>query len=609
MLASHYKFGWDDQHLEIPLLKSLINPALYQGDYYVESLKKNFVSFFYTILSRLITVDQIPTTYFILYCISRYFLFYWIYKLWLLIAENRFKAFVCVLVFILVARVDEFLYRTFSHQEFALAIIFGGIYYFFKERFFLAAIFLGIAANFHALYSLFPMIFMGSYLLWQVRKHGWMLLFKTCGLFILTSLPFLIWFIKNRVVGAVAHPVTLGPDWISLFIAACPQNFFFTDATLVPFSGIIKDVKIFLHFTQSYLLLTSLFFLNFFFHPKFRLNKKALAYSVAAFGLLGLCFIFTYLHPLRFFIDLNLTRNTQFLLFLLMGYTTIFVIERIEKEGALLALVVAILFTFLKYNDAIATFSSLLLWFIFFSKQCLTSHPKSIVTKFLVGAATIVSLPLIYGIIYYFNITMYSFTVRLNLAILFSLLLAYYFLYRYIPQRDTLFFKRIFILIPLSIFLFQYSSYHYQRLKKENEGMGFWQLQRSWEDMQKFVKQNTPINAMIFVPYNMEMGGFRIFSERKIVVCYRDCGIIGFDYNAAREWQKRVHDVEAFKYNIGSSPQKAIQNAIGKYKADYIVFVRYASPTKDTDLFERVYTNNDLVLFKIHRDIMFDRSF
>ena len=31
-----YKFGWDDQHLEIPLLKSLIDPSLYQGDYYVE---------------------------------------------------------------------------------------------------------------------------------------------------------------------------------------------------------------------------------------------------------------------------------------------------------------------------------------------------------------------------------------------------------------------------------------------------------------------------------------------------------------------------------------------------------------------------------------------
>ena len=101
----------------------------------VESLKKNFSSYFYPILSKFITVDQIPTTYLILYVICRYFLFFWIYKIWYLLTGSRFKAFGCVMVFILMARVDEFLYRTFSHQEFALAIIFAAIYFFFREQF------------------------------------------------------------------------------------------------------------------------------------------------------------------------------------------------------------------------------------------------------------------------------------------------------------------------------------------------------------------------------------------------------------------------------------------------------------------------------------------
>ena len=77
LLTNGYKYNWDDQHLEIPLLKSLIDPALYAGDYYVESLKKNFTSFFYPILSRCITVEQVPAAYFILYLFSRYFLFFW----------------------------------------------------------------------------------------------------------------------------------------------------------------------------------------------------------------------------------------------------------------------------------------------------------------------------------------------------------------------------------------------------------------------------------------------------------------------------------------------------------------------------------------------------
>lgn len=42
LCTNSYIYGWDDQHLEIPLLKHLIDPSLYKGDYYVESLAKNF---------------------------------------------------------------------------------------------------------------------------------------------------------------------------------------------------------------------------------------------------------------------------------------------------------------------------------------------------------------------------------------------------------------------------------------------------------------------------------------------------------------------------------------------------------------------------------------
>ena len=42
LATNGYTYGWDDQHLEIPLLKSLIDQGLYPGDYYVESLKKKF---------------------------------------------------------------------------------------------------------------------------------------------------------------------------------------------------------------------------------------------------------------------------------------------------------------------------------------------------------------------------------------------------------------------------------------------------------------------------------------------------------------------------------------------------------------------------------------
>ena len=50
LAANGYHYGWDDQHLEIPLLKSLIDNTLYQGDYYVESLKKKIYQFFLSLI-------------------------------------------------------------------------------------------------------------------------------------------------------------------------------------------------------------------------------------------------------------------------------------------------------------------------------------------------------------------------------------------------------------------------------------------------------------------------------------------------------------------------------------------------------------------------------
>src|SRR5258708_37657581 len=81
LCTNSYIYAWDDQHLEIPLLKHLIDPSLYRGDYYVESLAKNFSSYLYPILSKCITVAQIPTVYWILFLFSRYLMFFFFYKL------------------------------------------------------------------------------------------------------------------------------------------------------------------------------------------------------------------------------------------------------------------------------------------------------------------------------------------------------------------------------------------------------------------------------------------------------------------------------------------------------------------------------------------------
>ncbi len=148
--------------------------------------------------------------------------------------------------------------------------------------------------------------------------------------------------------------------------------------------------------------------------------------------------------------------------------------------------------------------------------------------------------------------------------------------------------------------LTQYSRYHWERFKIERRGLGFWQLQREWEDMQKFVQRNTPVDALFLVPNDMEMGGFRILSERKIICCYRDCGIVGFDYKAGTEWQQRLADIEAFKVRADQPIKPALIAALSKYRVKYIVFMRYYAPQSSVAELTQIYENGSFSLFKVN---------
>jgi len=594
MATVGYKFGWDDQHIEIPLLKSLINPNLYQGDYYVESLKKNFTSFFYPLLANIITIKQIPFAYFFLFLLSRYFLFFWIYKIWLFITKDRLKSFLCVLVFIFITRVDEFLYKTFSHQEFALALIFSGIYFFLKSRFLLSAIILGISANFHALYSLFPFFYMCVYLLWQIRKEGVKPLLKVLGGFIICSLPFLIWMVQNRLNHS-SIDVSHYSDWQGIYHYACPQNFLLP---LIPPSKLLGDLALFLNATRKYLILIGLYFLNIFFNEKFKENKKAQGFCIGAFVLLFLCLIFTYIHPNKFFLDLNLTRNTQFLLFLLIGYTLILITNIIETKKHSWGLCFAILFVLLKYSGLVSTFAAFIMLGVLLFDSWF-KKPKSIIRYLILSISVIAIAASAVGIIYSFIVIPYRFFVLLNLTIILtSFALTYLALGRCKDLRTKKILLKAFYVIPLVLFFYQYSFYNYKRVQAEKNNPAFWQVRRSWEDVQKFVKLNTPVDATIFVPFDVFMGGFRIHSEREIVVSERDCGIVGFDFNAALEWKKRAADLRLFNVAPEKSPTPAIKKAILKYGANYVVFMRYAAPGKSR-LLKKVYTNMDFVLYRV----------
>ena len=595
LLTNGYQYSWDDQHVEIPLLKSLIDPSLYVGDYYVESLKKNFTTFMFPLLARVITVDQIPAAYFILYLLSRYFLFFGIYKIWKHISNQRLTAFLCTVMFILIGRVPEFLYRTFSHQEFALGIVFAGIYFFYKERFILASAILGCAANFHALYALFPMIFLEIFLVLDIKKYKFTSLVKSSFAFLICALPFLIWTAKRLLSASAAADPKVYENWYALYKIACPQTFLFLD---VPLNMIFKDFRNFEQAIPRYLILIVLYMLNTVHHEAFRKDKKLTACALGTLGLILALFFFSYVQPNRLILDLNLARSAQYLLLFLMGYTTILLLKLSEEFPLWAGMPLATMFYLLGFGDFVATLAVLSMFFLITairSNRYGKSFQNRVVTIlsfafFLAAIAGMISF-MVYKFKPPFFMKLYS-----GMALIFLGFLIVFFGKKI--AKVTLPHKFL-IMIPLVLMFVQYGRYHWEHLKAQKYGTGFWQLQRDWEDIERFVKDHTPKNAYLLVPNDMEMGGFRILSERKIVCCYRDCGIIGFDYKAALEWQRRLADIEPFKVIMDKSIKPAILNALFKYHVNYIVFMRYYAPDSHASGLEKIYENRNFSLFQV----------
>jgi len=596
LLTNGYTYGWDDQHLEIPLLKKLIDPSLYAGDYYVESLKQNFTSFLYPILARIITIEQIPPVYFALYLLSRYFMFFWIYKLWHWISKNKLTAFSCVVMIVVLGRVEEFLYRTFSHQEFALAFIMAGMYFFYKERYFLAAAILGIAANFHALYSLFPLLYMLSYILFYQRTGKWKKLILSSSAFLLCALPLFIWVIKKHLnTPASPQEANLVTEWISLYKIACPQNFILYDKS---WKELLGSLDIFFRTTRQYWVLIAFWILNLAHNQKFQEDKKSQTIMTTGFCLLFFSFIFSHIFPARFVLDLNLVRNAQFMLFILMGHTLILLFDVSQKERWWVLLLISISLIFVRSKNYIAFVGFFILFLLNFSE--LLRRDKNLKRNLYL---TFTFLWLLFMLLtmskLFFKEGIPHRTSSVTLAIISGLILCNYILHFFIknPEKQSVL-RQIFIVIPLVSFFAYFTYYHFAFLKIEKHGKGFWQLQRNWIDMQKYVKENTPLDALILVPHNMEMGGFRIFSERKILMSYRDCGIIGFDYKAAQEWQNRLNDIEPYQVFVRDPIESALSKAILKYRVNYIVFMRYLNP-KDNRLMQLVYENDVFSLYKV----------
>ncbi len=599
-LTNGYTYGWDDQHLEIPHLKSLINPALYPGDYYIEALRGKFLSLMYPLLARMITIDQIPAVYFTLFVLSRYFLFLFMFKLWRQISGHRATAFGCILMMMVLGRVDEFLYRTFSHQELALAFVAAGFLYFFRRRFVLASVIFGLGTNIHAVYCLFPMAYLGWHVLVYEREARWKKLASACGAYLLCALPLLIWMVKNYLATSGGPKPDL-EEWRPLYYLFCPQNFLFYDRSL---QDLTASWATFFKYTLDYWFLAILFALNWFFNPMLRQDRRVHSIFQAAILLLGLSFVFTYLVPSRFFLNLNLVRNVQYMHFFLVGYTAILWRDQCGGDkGALIAGITTVVIFLIRFGQPTASLAfGALIFVLFASEHRNRADEGARLQRWVpVGVGIVGAFICVAFVIKSFEWGGYSIFTKWSLLAILGMVMTVIGSFCVVRAPfDRRWFLRALIPGTFLIAIIASTGYHVKWLRVARFGGGFWELQRDWIDMQHYVREHVPPDALLLVPNDTEMGGFRIHSERSILVCYRDCGVAGFDFEAGREWQTRLNDIKNYKVFIQDPIGEDLMTAVTKYGADYVVAMSYAR-LDTVPVLEPMYKNTVFQLFRIKR--------
>lgn len=606
LITTPYKFAWDDQSLELPLLKRLIDPTLYPGDYFVDGLVKNFSSFLYPILAKFITISQIPCVYFVLYIIVRYFLFFWMYKIWHELSKEKITAFACVFSMFAVLRIGEFFYRTFSHQEFALAFVFAAIYCFIKNRFFLASLILGIAANFHGLYSLFVMFFVGVYLMFSIRKHGFKKLFLSPAIFCIGALPFFIWAIKTHLTSPAATLDQNILPWPKLFYLSCPQNFFFPFSPFIKFSAFFKEPLLFLHGFEQYIFLLLLTTILLCFLPAFRSNRHIQLSCAGAWFMLLLCFLFTYVHPSRTALNLNLFRNTQFLNFFLTGFFVIFFKRAIEEKPIHCWILVLFSLFILKFKSPISLCALSAVFFAFTANSMKEKETffKKIIFWGSAGLSLLWLAATCILIEHYIRTEMITSLQKPFVYIATGLTFLVYIVF-IVSKTSSVKYSRLIFIFPLCLIFCQSIVFRIYRGHIETSGENFfWDLQNAWEEVQLATKNKTPPDALLLVPHNMAMGGFRSLSERSVIASSRDKDIIGFDYAAAEEWAKRIAVIRPFAVEADYSFDEilqVVQSAIFNYNVTHIVFMTHAFNTSYEEFIELLYHNKYFVLGRVNR--------
>jgi hypothetical protein len=583
-----YEFAAGDHAVQTPFIKHILNPNLYPNDPMIAT-SSAYTSFFPHFIAILIKVFRnMEIIYFTVHLVSMFLFMLVIYILSLQLFDSQIVA-VISLIFMFSKKLalgkSGIHYTSMDHTFALFPLTLFGIWFFLKERKAIAFAVVGFAFDFHALTATyaFSMLAFWTFLdgigkSWRyyrdedssidIRKIWLRDTLLPIGMFVAFALPTLIWSVLKS-----GGPIT--DEWVRLLRIRSSHHSF-------PFAW-SKE-----HYV-NYLLFLAFGALGLCHPPAKRFHSKIMTFALAIGVLCGIGVIFAEYHPLKIILRLQLFRSTAYLTVFCLIYISNYIVSSWTKSGIHKIAVVLTFFTlffFLSYYSL-----AVLVLFLYVLVEWVLPNRGEGSPHF--------------GIL---------------LFVLFALVLRVYCPHSNFPSKINLdaitgFLRKLFedrllvILLCLGIILALKDRISVGILQKATIAavaliLAFYVIPSSftrfhpasrsktgWIDVQLWAKENTSIDATFLTPPYKQ--GFRTFSERPIVVDWKDGTQQYFDTEYAYEWWERVQMVGGNTRNYDKMSEQEYAEVAEKYNASYLIV-----PADRTLGMRKVYANKEYAVYK-----------
>jgi protein-S-isoprenylcysteine O-methyltransferase Ste14 len=569
VVITGYGFAVGDQAMFIPIIRRILDPSLYPGDYLFQQ-PGNRSSVLLPVVAHLSRVIPLAWVFFIGYMAAMFGLFWTVYRLACALFGNTDVASIAVLL-ACISRRQDYAVTTqegfFTLQPAAMPFCLMALSFFVEGRYALAAVFNGIAFLLHPIAAMPVLMLLSLYLILNVRRVAWRTVLKALGLFLLIASPLFI-----MTGGSVADRLSAGglfkiasTEWMDIQYVRNEYTF-----------PLLWDRASWRHLLSIGTLFAASIFLKITYAGMEGKDHRSLWIVLVSLISLATAHTFGSVIPVGLIFQFHLYRGLYMLMYVAFIYAAFVIWEEYRQSPSAVDRAIVI-----GSAGAIATGDDIL-------TLC------AIVGTILLWMRTKVSARLLSQALRAFGIALSGYIVfRASKNLMFLtiigtpvLLFAALEILRRAKAIKWDFVKaNRFVFVGLLLMVVA-------TVKIELKGLGitfpFAKPNDPWTQVQYWAAASTPKEAVFIVPPDIK--GFRNFSERTSVGDQKDGGSTSYSESYAKEWARRMKELESYD----NFQEGEFLNLAQEYAASFVV-------TRSGQMlsFPKVFENNDFRVYEI----------